>query len=244
MARSLRELGFVTFGQGLEGETEDLWQAAYVLQCELGDQQGIIDSRFFPSIIALSRGDWQRARTIAEHVTQLANEMNNTIYLRWASRTLEIAASIEESSYRGNSMVNAWLHVLTPFTALIQHVVFSYTWRARRNQVLGILALAATDLEIAICLPFAAELLGQADVLHRATMLLALAFRDVAVAESWIVHLPEITALQQKLRNHMPPAELARAWEQGQTLDLRVVAAEVQGDLAKMQGDLQFEGWE
>ena len=44
------------------------------------------------------------------------------------------------------------------------------------------------------------------------------------------MHLPEIAALQEKLRNHLSPAEFARTWKEGQTLDLQAVVIDVSFD--------------
>ncbi len=238
IARSVRELGFVTLLQGLERETEELWQAAYELQCELGDQQGIIDSRFFPAILALSSGDWQRAKTIAEHVIQLAAEMNNSVYQEWASRALVVAICMEEHPYPVKGASSLFSSGITPFTAGIPFMIFTRNWIALRNQLQRLLALATSELEIALCLPFIANLLAQVSALHKATRLLALGFRYPEVAEGWMGHLPEIVTLQHELRSQLPPDEFARAWEQGQALDLRIIAAELPLLLASSAAEL------
>ena len=90
-----------------------------------------------------------------------------------------------------------------------------------------LLRLAATELEIAVCLLFSADLLTRAGEHPRAVKLLGLAFCYPAVAEGWLGHFPELVAMQQDLRNYLPPADFAAAWAQGQALDLQATAAEL-----------------
>lgn len=106
------------------------------------------------------------------------------------------------------------------------------TTEVYRSNVQQLLLVATIDLEIAVCLLFAADLLARAGEEQRAVMLLALAFRYPMVAEGWISRFPEIVAMQQKLRNRLSPADYASARAQGQALDLRVTAEAVVAELA------------
>ncbi len=92
--------------------------------------------------------------------------------------------------------------------------------------------LATTDLEMAVCLPFAANIAAQTGDLHGSVRLLALAFCYREVTNGWIGHLPEIAALQQSLREHFSPDEFDRLWQQGQRLALQATVTELLTTLA------------
>ena len=84
-ARSLRELGWAAYLVGLDRETKDAWQEAYEIRRDLDDRQGILDSIFTLSLLALTKSDWQTARTLAEQEMDIASDINNLFYPRWTS---------------------------------------------------------------------------------------------------------------------------------------------------------------
>lgn len=227
-ARSLREIAWVRFVQGLEHETLDAAQAAYALQSELGDQQGMADSRFFLALCLLCCGDWPRAKELLHLARHFAEETNNTLYRRWTARALSIATCMEADARHHQSDSCSFPNHFTAFTTRLCHVLFSIdTPAVYLVNVQELLRLAATELEIAVCLLFSADLLARAGEHPRAVKLLGLAFCYPAVAEGWLGHFPELVAMQQDLRNHLPSADFAAAWAQGQALDLQATAAEL-----------------
>ncbi len=124
MGRSLRELGFVAFLSGLVHETENAWREGLAIRRDLGDQQGIADSLYFLSVLCLVRGDWQQGRTMAEQVTTIAPNIDESVYQKWASRALEIATSMEHAK---QSSSEASPGVITTFTAeliVVQSLTF------------------------------------------------------------------------------------------------------------------------
>ena len=90
-----------------------------------------------------------------------------------------------------------------------------------------LLRLAETEGELAVCLPFAADLAAQAGAYHHAVRLLALAQGYPEVVNSWISYLPELVAWPQSLRDKMPLHKFEQAWAQGQNLDLSATVAEL-----------------
>jgi len=240
-ARSLREIAWVRFIQGLEHGTLDAAQAAYALQSELGDQQGMADSRFFLALCSLCCGDWLHAKELLHLARHFAEETNNALYRRWTARALSMATCMEADVRHRQSDFCSFPNHFTAFTTRVCHVLFSIdTPAVYLVNVQELLRLAATELEIAVCLLFRADLLARAGEHPRAVKLLALAFRYPAVAEGWLGHLPELVAMQQDLRNHLPPADFAAAWAQGQALDLQATAAELPALLARAHESLHM----
>jgi predicted ATPase/DNA-binding SARP family transcriptional activator len=226
IARSLRELAWARLTQGMEEETFAAAQAAYELQIELGDQQGIADSRFFLALCLLCCGDWQRAKELLIPVQQLSVEMNSTLYQRWSSIAFAVATYMEENSRLRQSSICSFPNHFNPFTTRLFYLLYSLKTTLSFSQNLQILlGVATSDAEKALCLLFSAELLWRADQCHRAAMLLAAALRHPEVVESWVMQIPEIVALPQELRNCLSPAEFSRAWEEGQALDLQAAVA-------------------
>ena len=123
MGRSLRELGFVAFLSGLVHETENAWREGLAIRRDLGDQQGIADSLYFLSVLCLVRGDWQQGRTMAEQVTTIAPNIDESVYQKWASRALEIATSMEHAK---QSSSEASPGVITTFTAELAFYTFGW----------------------------------------------------------------------------------------------------------------------
>jgi len=242
-ARSLREIAWARFTQGLARETLDAAEAAYALQSELGDQQGIADSRFFLALCSLCCGDWPRAKDLLNPVQHFAVETNNALYHRWTARAFAMVTCMEEEMRHHQSASCSFPNHFSAFTTRLCYVLFSIdTTTVYRGNVQQLLLVATIDLEIAVCLLFAADLLARAEEnQQKAIMLLALAFRYPVVAESWISYFPEIVAMQQDLRNRLPPADFTNAWAQGQALDLRATAKIVMAELATANGTDQHE---
>lgn len=86
-----------------------------------------------------------------------------------------------------------------------------------------ILDSAIADAEVAICLPFAADLLARAGDWSRAARFLALSDRFSHVGKGWIGQLPEIAALRRQLI----AADHRNAWEQGRTMDIQTAVGEL-----------------
>ena len=227
MARSFRELGFAAHHRGDGPDAEAALQANYALQCELGDQHGIADGRIFLAKLALCHGDWRRIREFARPVMALAQEINTALFQRWAIRALDVADCMEQDAQRHNSPTCSFPNVVNAISARLCFLLFSTTLEGRRENVQAYLMVATTDLEVAVCLPFAANIVAETGDQRRAVRLLALAFRYPEVAGGWIGHLPEIVALQQSLRDQLPPDEFNELWQQGQTLDLQATVTDL-----------------
>lgn len=220
IARSLRELGFATYRLGLSLETENAWQQAQELQRALGDQQGIADSIFFLGILAMTRDDWQKAKPLVEQTMAIATNMNNSFYRKWANRAMEIVVCMEQTMPTPGSF--AAPSAITASRAALFHMLFSPSVGSQGYQyeLSQALALAITDTDRALCLPFVALALVAKGELQQATMLLGLAFRYPTVAAGWVSQLPEIVALRQQLQSELSPAEFSSAWAEGQRLEL------------------------
>nr|HMN30761.1 hypothetical protein [Caldilineaceae bacterium] len=229
MARSFRELGFAAYGLGLGLETETAWQQAYELQRSLGDQQGIVDSIFFLCLLALTRDHWQTARALAEQTLAIAVNLNNAFYRRWADRAIELATSMEQTIQTIDSVVSP-SHAFTAGRAALFYILFAppVATRGYQYRLHQALALAVTDADKAMCLPFAAFTLAAEGELHQAVMLLGLAFRYPDIAEGWVSQLPEIVALQQNLQTRLSPTDFSSAWGQGQQLELSATIVTLQ----------------
>ncbi len=229
IARSLREIAWVRFKQGQEQDTMAAAQAAYVLQSELGDLQGVADSRFFLALSHLCCGDWQHAKELLEPVWHFAEEMNVAIYQRWALSALTIATCMEENMHHLQSASCSFPNRFNRFTTRLMHVFFAITdpGIAYVRNIEMLLGLATTDLEMAVCCPFVADLLSRSGNRPKAVMLLALAYRDAVVAEGWIALHPQIRAVQQALRDSLSPVDFEHAWQAGRLLDLQSTVAEL-----------------
>jgi predicted ATPase/DNA-binding SARP family transcriptional activator len=226
MARSVRELGFAAYGLGLGPETEAAWQQAYEMQQALGDQQGIADSIFFLSVLALTREDWQTAKALAAQTLAIAVTMNNAFYRKWADRALEIVTCMEQTMPAMRSDAAAAQGFTTSRAALF-HMLFSppVASQGYQHALHKALALAVTETDKAICLPFVAFTLVAQGELHQAVMLLSLAFRYPDIGAGWVSRLPEIVELKQTLQTGLSPIAFRRAWEQGQQLELSATIA-------------------
>jgi hypothetical protein len=221
-------MAWVRFNQGLERETLEVAQAAYELQVELDDRQGIADSRFFLALCLLCCGDLRGAKPLLNLVHQYALEMNITLYRKWASTCFTIIDSMEANMCQWQSVSCSFPNHFSAFTSRLWFLLFSIhsrhsvvVYHARLQQIYR---LATTDAERALCLLFAANLLAGAGDPHRAVMILALAYRYPAIVTSWIVNLRMFVEMVEKLKAALPAADYARAWEQGQSLDLASTA--------------------
>lgn len=244
IARSLRELAFARFMQGWERETLEAAQSAYELQIELGDQQGITDGRWFLALSRLCCGDWQRAKELLIPVQQISIEMNIMPYRRWASIALAMATYMEENMRLHQLTASSFPNRFNTFTTRLCYMLYSWQERPPYFLVSNLQKLflsAISDREKALCLLFSSELLWRIEAYDRAVKLLALALCDPEVAGSWVIHLPEIAALQEKLRNRLSPAEFSRAWKEGQTLDLQAIATDFSFELVKIRIDIEVE---
>lgn len=117
------------------------------------------------------------------------------------------------------------------------HVVFGFKEITRQylRELYHAFQVTASDNEMAHYLPFAAKLLVKHEDWVGAVKLLVLASCYPAVAEGWVGKLPEIVALKAKLQVDLPAPLFARAWSEGQQLDLQQTVAEL---LATLQAEL------
>lgn len=223
MARSVRELGFVAYFNGADSETESAWRQACELQRELGDPQGIADSLFNLAALSLTRGDWQSGEQLAGQILTLASRMDSSFYQQSARREMEIAASMRQTSPGKGSC--SFPNALSPFTAQLFGLLFTPPSMplGQRNGLRLSLGAATADAEVAVCLPFAADLLARGGDWSRAARFLALSDRFTHVGEGWIGQLPEIAALRRQLI----AADHRNAWEQGRTMDIQTAVGEL-----------------
>lgn len=201
MGRCLRELGFLAFvTHGREDEIEKFWQEGYKIRRELDDQQGIVDSLFYLSVLFQVKGDWQKAGSLIAQVATLASNIDESTYQKLTSRALEIIESMERTSPDPGRGTSTFPNRVTPFAYQLASIIFTLRFQAspavKGQGFHRLLELTATDAEKAACLPHVALFLYEEGDPHQATALLALAFRYSHIAQGWIGHLPEIAELR------------------------------------------------
>jgi tetratricopeptide (TPR) repeat protein len=243
IARSLRELAFARYLQGLERETFEAAQTSYELQIELGDQQGIADARFFLALCQLSCGDWQQAKELLISVQQFSIEMKIALYQQWTAIVFALATYMEENIQLHQLSTSSFPNRFNAFTTTFFFMLFSWqsNLSAYASNLQRLLHLATSDPEKALSLLLFSELFLRINECYRAVTLLALALRCPEVAASWVMQIPEISTLELKLRDRLSSAEFFRAWEEGQALDLQAVATEFSRELVKLQVDIQVD---
>ncbi len=245
-ATSLSMLAENALLKGLYTVAELSYQEAALLTREMMTAWGIVWNTAQLGVMALLRGDMDRAKKLADECVPLINQMPHMRDKMPALVLMALISIIEEDYTNAESFFNqgkatesayGFVPVIIGELALVMCVCGSGNYDAAWERMTYMLHHTHRSSMIKTwCLLIVALIQGHRDDKKRATSLFSLAYHHSAGAKGIIEKWPPLIRLRADLEADLGFDEFADAWERGKALDLeatiRILLNEIDKTLA------------
>jgi len=214
------------------------------LMREIGSVKGVLQAMFQLAQTIMLKGDLEEARTLAEHMRDLADETNNLDGKMLSAGVLAFLSCVMDEAYTEGTVLARKHQTLSqePFYGDLNDL--GARWgQAVADCGLGQYAAARQGYAslfwerpddpgpATVCLAIEAAARAHDGMLEAAAELLGLAFHQPTWASGWLHRWPLIARLRADLRRQLGEEAYQAAWERGGGHDLETIIRSVLGAL-------------
>ena len=224
-------------------ETHDLLRQYAENQLEKSSEQLSIQSRMIYAMASLVKGNFEVVGTIGGDIMDTMSHTPNRAEQAFGMALLSVLEGVKKEAYDQSlqlaeaslSLMRSDASIRDPITVIFAHLGLAIAYcgqgdyLAARRAITPALEQAATmrgPAFITLCLPVMAIIHAHEAEPEEALKRLALVFTHPASTTTWLEKWPLLIALNADLRTELGEDGYNRAWEQGRSQSLEVIAAE------------------
>ncbi|HLZ59037.1 MAG TPA: LuxR C-terminal-related transcriptional regulator [Ktedonosporobacter sp.] len=218
-------------------------QEALTLMREIGSVKGELQAMFKLALTTMLKGHLQEARTLTEHMRDLAEESNNLYGKMLSVGLLAFLVCVTDEAYTEGAVLARKHQALAQASFFSCPSELAASWgqtvascglrqhtSSRQDYALLFWERHDDPGPATICLAVEADARAHEGMLEEATELLGLAFHQPAWTSGWLHHWPLIARLRADLIRQLGEATFQTAWERGKRADLEAMMSSILGE--------------